>query len=372
MPSEARLMFVAVGSNSARPFGMNARDRVHRLAANAGFDCSDTAEPGRAAILVNMRYAWDPAWLKAMGSRPGTVLSFADEAVMIHVPADDDAADAVRAIEEGRLPGGYEQLPAETAELNYAELRKRERPFVMPLDPEDPEPVERAAYDAAYKGVTDLLTLYLWRRLAFYLTRWAARAGIAPNLVTLIGGILCALAFFLFWRGEYWWGVLSGFTFMVLDTVDGKLARVTGASSKWGEVFDHGIDLVHPPFWYWAWLHGLAVYGRPLEPIVATMVLWTIVGGYVAQRIIEGIFIKRLGLEIHVWRRIDSRFRLVTARRNPNMVILVAALLFRRPDLGIELVAWWTLASLIFHAVRLAQASERLGRGEKIISWLEA
>ena len=30
----------------------------------------------------------------------------------------------------------------------------------MPLDPDDPEPVERAAYDAAYKGVTDVLTLY--------------------------------------------------------------------------------------------------------------------------------------------------------------------------------------------------------------------
>ena len=116
---------------------------------------------------------------------------------------------------------------------------------------------------------------------------------------------------------------------MVLDTVDGKLARCTGASSKWGNVFDHGIDLVHPPFWWWAWLHGLAAYGRPLEPVYATMVLWAIVGGYVAQRIIEGIFIKRFdGMEIHVWRPLDSQFRLITARRNPNMVILVAALLF--------------------------------------------
>jgi len=165
---------------------------------------------------------------------------------------------------------------------------------------------------------------------------------------------------------------LSGFIFMVLDTVDGKLARVTGASSKWGEVFDHGIDLVHPPFWYWAWEHGLAAYGRPLEPVVVIMTLWTIVGGYVAQRIIEGIFIKRLKMEIHVWRPIDSRFRLITARRNPNMVILVASLLFQRPDVGLELVAAWTILSLIFHAVRLAQATERLGRGERITSWLEA
>jgi phosphatidylglycerophosphate synthase len=242
---------------------------------------------------------------------------------------------------------------------------------VLPLDPNDPEPVERAAYDAAYKGVTDALTLYLWRKPAFYLTRWAARAGLSPNFITAIGAVLCLLAFILFWRGEYWWGVLSGFGFMVLDTVDGKLARCTGASSKWGNVFDHGIDLVHPPFWWWAWLHGLAVYGRPLAPVYATMVLWTIVGGYIAQRAIEGLSIKRFGgMEIHVWRPLDSRFRLITARRNPNMAILTGSLLFARPDAGFELVAWWTIASLIFHAVRLAQANERATRGEPVESWL--
>jgi hypothetical protein len=102
------------------------------------------------------------------------------------------------------------------------------------------------------------------------------------------------------------------------------------------------------------------------------MVLWAIVGGYVAQRIIEGIFIKQLKMEIHIWRPIDSRFRLITARRNPNMVILVAALLFRRPDIGLELVAAWTIISLIFHAVRLAQAKEALRRGEPVTSWLDA
>jgi hypothetical protein len=77
-------------------------------------------------------------------------------------------------------------------------------------------------------------------------------------------------------------------------------------------------------------------------------------------------------MHIHVWKRIDSQFRLVTARRNPNMVILVGALLFRRPDVGLELVAWWTIVSLIFHAVRLAQASELTARGGKVVSWLDA
>ena len=38
----------------------------------------------------------------------------------------------------------------------------------------------------------------------------------------------------------------------------------------------------------------------------------------------EGIAIKWLGLEIHIWRRIDTLFRQITARRNPNLVILTA------------------------------------------------
>jgi len=371
MANELPLLFVAVGSNAARPFGMHARDRACRLAANAGFECADSPLPDRAALIASLAYAWDPAWLKAMRTRPRTALTLAGKPVLVHVPDGDDGAPVAAAVAKGEAIDGYAMLPSETTELNYTELRKRDRPFVMPLDPDDPEPVERAAYDASYKGVTDVLTLYLWRKPAFYLTRWAARAGISPNAVTAVGAILCVLAFVLFWRGEYWWGVLSGFSFMVLDTVDGKLARCTGASSKWGNVFDHGIDLVHPPFWWWAWLHGLAAYGLPLTPVYATMVLWAIIGGYVLQRLIEGVFMRRFGgMHIHVWQRIDSQFRLITARRNPNMVILVAALLVGRPDSGLVLVAWWTIVSLIFHAVRYAQAAERAARGKPITSWL--
>ena len=371
MANDAPLLFVPVGENAARPFGMDARDRACRLATNAGFECADVATAGRAALFASLDYAWDPAWLKAMRLRPQTALTLGGKPVLVHVPEDKDTVAVAAAMANGAAIDGYAMLPSETTELNYAELRKRDRPFVLRLDPNDPEPVERAAYDASYKGVTDVLTLYLWRRPAFYLTRWAARAGISPNAVTAVGAILCVLAFILFWRGDYWWGVLSGFIFMVLDTVDGKLARCTGASSKWGNVFDHGIDLVHPPFWWWAWLHGLAAYGRPLTPVYATMVLWAIIGGYVLQRLIEGMFMRRFGgMHIHVWQKVDSQFRLVTARRNPNMVILVGALLVGRPDSGLVLVAWWTIISLIFHAVRYAQATEQAARGRPVASWL--
>ncbi|MEO5773423.1 MAG: CDP-alcohol phosphatidyltransferase family protein [Sphingomicrobium sp.] len=374
MRDEQGPIFVPVGENPTRLFGMDARDRAIRLASNAGFETAEVALPGRAVLLGNMAYAWDPVWLRAMAEMPGRLLTFDGAPVLAHVQAGGDAEAVAAAMQgEGGSLAALEPMDARTAEFTNAQLRKRERPFVLPLDPADPEPVERAAYDGAYKGVTDVLTLYLWRKPAFYLTRWAAQAGMTPNMVTAVGAVLCVLAFWLFWNGHYWPGVLSGFIFMVLDTVDGKLARCTGASSKWGNAFDHGIDLIHPPFWWWAWEHGLSGYGRPIEPVYAMMLLWAIIGGYVAQRIIEGIFMRRFNrMHIHVWQRIDSRFRLITARRNPNMVILVAALLFARPDVGLKLMALWTLISLIFHAVRLAQATARTDRGQPIRSWLDS
>jgi phosphatidylglycerophosphate synthase len=293
--------------------------------------------------------------------------------VLAHIPAGGDFSEVMASMTSSSPYNGtsLQRVDADTADFSYRKLRKRDRPFVLQLDPTNPEPVERAAYNASYKGVTDALTLYLWRGLAFHLTRLAARASLTPNFVTAVGAIFCVAAFFLFYNGWYWTGIAAGFTFMVLDTVDGKLARCTGQSSKWGNIFDHGVDLVHPPFWWWAWAEGLNAYGRPLDDrVYEVLIIGAIVFGYVAQRVIEGIFMRRYGMHIHVWQRADSQFRLITARRNPNMVILVVALALGRPDLGIELVALWTILSLIFHAVRLAQANARRDRGRPVVSWL--
>jgi phosphatidylglycerophosphate synthase len=370
VPSPA---FLTIGDTDARLFGQPARVRAERLAANAGLSVVRELPSAGSALLGNLGYAWDPAWLKELARRPGTALVKDGVPVLVHAPDRAAAELASAAMREHRaLPGDeFEVLDADTAELSYHELRKRERPFVMPLTAANSLAVERAFYDAAYKGVTDLLTLYLWRRPAFWLTRWAAMAGLTPNVVTLVGFVFCAAAFWLFWEGHYWTGFASGFVFMVLDTVDGKLARCTGQSSKWGDVLDHGVDLLHPPFWWWAWVHGLGAAGHQLEEVYKGSLLAVIVGTYVLGRIIEGWFKKRFGMHIHVWRPVDSRFRLVTARRNPNMLILFFALLLGRPDVGIELVALWSVVSLIFHAVRLAQAETRSEGGGKIVSWLD-
>ncbi len=355
-----------IGTNPTLLWGLSAGQRLDRIARAQGIEMSDDGP-----LLVNLEHAFDPAWLKFIADRPDHVVTFAGIPVLAHVTRNRPAVAA--AMERGQAladPALTAIAWEESGGLTNDELRKRERPFMDRLAPETVRSLERASYFGAYKGVTDILTKYLWPEWALVLTRIAARLGISPNMVTTIGAILCVAATVAFYFGWYWTGLALGLVFMVLDTVDGKLARCTITSSWWGNVFDHGIDLVHPPFWWWAWAVGLGAYGRPLDADTFWIVLAVIVFGYVAQRLIEGAFIGLFGMHIHVWQRFDSRFRLITARRNPNMIILAASLLVGRPDLGLVAVAGWTLLSLLVHLVRLAQAMVARARGRPIVSWL--
>jgi phosphatidylglycerophosphate synthase len=357
-----------VGANPVRFWGLDTAERVRRIAAKAGLGGS-----GAPVVLADAGHVFDPAWLRHVAAQPGTVLTLAGRPVLAHARTEREAADiraAMRdqaALTETVTAVAYE----DGAEIENTTLRKRERPFLLELTLETRRAAERVSYYGAYKGVTDLLTKYLWPELALWLTRLAARIGLSPNAVTAIGAALCVAATFAFASGAYWTGMAMAFVFMVLDTVDGKLARCTVTSSWWGNVFDHGIDLVHPPFWWWFWATGLVQVGLGLSDTLFWWVQGTMIAGYVLQRVIEGAFIWQFGgMHIHVWRRFDSRFRLVTARRNPNMVILFASLLFGRPDVGIVAVAVWTAASFAVHLIRLGQALQRRARGQAIVSWL--
>jgi phosphatidylglycerophosphate synthase len=365
---------VTIGDNPTRLWGLSVAERVRRI-ARAGALTTD-AEPADAPqILANAGFAFDPPWLAHVAATPGLVLTLGGVPVLAHCRDGAQAGVIAAAMRDGRpagaLPGlsvlAYEDGPT----IENKQLRKRETPFVMPLRPETVRGLERASYFGAYKGVTDILTKYLWPEWALVLTRIAARLGITPNMVTTLGAVLCVAATVLFAEGRYWLGMALGLGFMVLDTVDGKLARCTITSSWWGNVFDHGLDLVHPPFWWWFWATGLAHWGLAYDAPTFAFVMVAILGGYVVQRVIEGAFIRFYGgIHIHVWRRFDSRFRLITARRNPNMVILFVSMLFARPDLGLLAVAWWTVVSCLVHAMRLAQAMALTARGARITSWL--
>lgn len=356
-----RLSASILGSADVAPFGLGGRERLRRQLRRLGIEADEP--PERADLLLSGGCVFGASVLTALSSAaPGTLLVDDNGRLAgARCPAGPGTAEAVA---EGRaVPGGL--TGAQLAGRYDAKLRKRADPTVMRL--EDRAQAEQALFDASYKGVTDLVTKHVWPAPALVVTRWCAARGITPNQVTWASAVLMLLAFWLFWEGWFRVGIVVAWAMTFLDTVDGKLARVTLTSSKFGDVLDHGIDLVHPPFWWWAWAVGCAAIGQPLAD--GGWTLGAILAGYVLQRVEEGIFIARFGIEMHVWQRFDSLFRLVTARRNPNLLILTVATLLGAPREGLIAVGIWVVVSLIVHAVRIAQAFAAARQGP-LVSWL--
>ncbi|NIA71493.1 CDP-alcohol phosphatidyltransferase family protein [Pelagibius litoralis] len=327
-------------------------------------------------ILVRADAVIDGPLVKALLEAPGSVLlangPHQGTPLAAHATSDFPAAAAVLREEPGvAMPTGLQ--PVRAAELGasyWKALRKREEPYALLPSPHDLAQTEWRMFMGTYKGATDFVTKWLWPRPAFYVTRLCARLGITPNQITALSLVSVIAAFYWFWQGSWWLGLLAGWLMTFLDTVDGKLARITLRSSKFGNFFDHSIDLIHPPFWYLAWGIGLQQGPLALAPDDLAIVLTVIVGGYLLQRVIEGISIWRFRLEIHIWRRVDTWFRLVTARRNPNLVLLTLATVAGWPDVGLAAVAVWTAVCLLLHGLQLVQAWWATRNGQKLRSWM--
>jgi CDP-diacylglycerol--glycerol-3-phosphate 3-phosphatidyltransferase len=89
-----------------------------------------------------------------------------------------------------------------------------------------------------------------------------ARAGVTPDAITVfgtIGAVVSALVFFT--QGAWFTGTMLVWGFVMLDLVDGAVARVSGRSSKFGAVLDSSCDRIADAAvfgsigWYFA-MHG--------------------------------------------------------------------------------------------------------------------
>lgn len=377
--SGARVWLLGGSAGPQAPvWGLTSEERLRRMLrrfASAGKTRAHAPE----SLIVRSDYVIDERLVHALLRSVDTVLVTGDSAgrsaaraVAAHVQADKREA-ALRLLRAETCPPDPETRclrivsAAQLAPSYDSALRKSETPLLLRAEPDSIPEIESRLFAASYKGVTDLVTKWLWPRPARAVTRLLARYGVRPNAVTAFSWILVGLATWLFAEGRFGVGLVAAWLMTFLDTVDGKLARVTLTSSRTGQVMDHGLDLVHPPIWYLAWAVGL-----PEGVSALAAVTWIVVGGYVAGRLLEGVFLLAFGIETHSWRPIDSRFRTVTARRNPNLILLTLFTLAGRADVALVAVAVWTAISLAFHALRLLQACAVRLRGRAIRPWYDS
>ncbi len=370
-----------------RLWGLSSHERLERMLAKAGVSTLEenahSVNGNDTILLLRSDFLYDQRIIENIIEVDGIILeastSQGPKPVAAHVSADmADSVEALLSIENpldedepGEYPAGLRRESARTLVPVYQKkLRKIDPPYLLPITEEKRRKLEKRLFAGSYKGVTDLVTKWLWPLPAQWVTGICARNGISPNHVTSLSLVLSLLALFQFYQGAYAWGLVSAWLMTFLDTVDGKLARVTINYSPFGNIFDHGIDLIFPPLWYVAWGMSLQATHTTILGLSMAWILWLTVAGYIVGRLCEAIFIRILEPSgLFCWQPVDSCFRLITGRRNPNLVLFTVCLFFGRADIGLFAVCMWTVLSSLFLTHRLIYGFQVRAQSGPLRSW---
>lgn len=332
--------------------------RIRRASAACG---------SRPLIVLSGDDVVDPRILAHLAGAPVDLAFFEPEepsrsvAFRLSADAEGPGADenSVREIAEGALArGDLKAFDPADFDAYLDKLRRELPPYLFRVENEAAvAKVERFLFWSNYKGSTDFMTRYVYPPLVWAMVRPLARRRVHPNWITALNWLTCFGAIPFFVEGRWLPGLALAYCMSVLDSVDGKLARLTHTTSRIGDLADHGLDIVHPPFWYLAWGWALGGAGAASLPFQAALLN---LGLYAADRIVSAIFRERTGTSVHGVTPLDVRMRTVISRRNVNLALFTVALAV---DFVVGTHVWalaafyfmvaWQAFSLVWHAQRL-------------------
>ncbi|MBP9102033.1 MAG: CDP-alcohol phosphatidyltransferase family protein [Nitrosomonas sp.] len=370
------------GESEITIWRLTGRERLQRmLQAHEHTLLVDDAEkiPASAtALFLNSNFLFDARVLTALLGLDKKIALYNDEGCPAAIRTDGSQAPQLLRNLNNNKSQNYKfvlltipRIGLKDLKIDFQQnLKKKDPPYILPVSEANRPLLEQELFSGSYKGVTDLVTKWLWPLPAFWVTHYCVRRGWQPNHVTYLSIVLAILTGLAFWGGFFGIGLLMGWFMTFLDTVDGKLARVTVTSSRLGDVLDHGLDIVHPPLWYLAWGAGLAGTLTPISGL--EIMMWLMFLGYVGGRLCEGAFQFWLAsFDMFIWRKLDSFNRLITARRNPNLILLTYGWLTDQPDFGLLLVVAWHVISTAILIWRLMIGWQTKQKEGTLKSWLQ-
>jgi phosphatidylglycerophosphate synthase len=312
-------------------------------AANGGSLIATTADSLVDARLYG--FLWKTAASRvARGTAPH------ERAVMVRIEPADRTKIAASSPD---LAGAVAALPALTQEEFPSFIRnlRRNQPFYLfQIDSaQRVSEVERFLFWSNYKGSTDFFTKYVYPPLVWLMVPPLARARVHPNWITAISIFLTIIAVPLFATGHFGWGFLCAYGMSVLDSVDGKLARVTFTDSWLGNILDHGLDLVHPPFWYLGWAWGLTGGDTSSPAWTAGLVM---LGLYILDRLILKVYPSKFGRGLHTHAAMDAMVRTFISRRNINLPLFTVGYYLGYGVQTLYFIVLWQALTCLYHGGR--------------------
>lgn len=286
---------------------------------------------------------------------PGTAVRGEGVAAAFLAPAQ---AARLAAAGVGRLADapldGVRATPLAALGDYVPQLRLTMAPFLVRLtDAAGLRRVDRLLFHRTFKGVIDAVARYGYYHFVRFVTRQLSRTTVAPNLLTALSilGIWAAIPCFA--SGRVGWGAAAAWVAVLLDSIDGKLARLTVHLSDAMGALEHATAMPGLGLWFVA-LGWHLTDGDLLTPSPASFGCWVLVGAFLLDKLLSGAFKSTFGGELFDARPVDAAFHLVAARRNIHLVLITAGALAGAVEPAYWAMAGAMAATLGFHAVRFA------------------
>ena len=332
-------------------------------------ECPTRWLPGKdeTALVMDAGHLYDPRVLRAMidgGPNRRAVDSAVREPCRLLVADGDLLAglttswtgseslwSALDSVQESTCP----DFDLREMDPYIVDLRRSLPPWWLVVDSDlKIRRAEALLTDAAQKGTLDFPAEFIHPPLENLLTKWISASTVTPNQVTTLSILLAFLTTGLLAIGQMGTGYLAAglviaFIVGVLDGVDGKLARVTVRCTRFGDRFEHILDVVWELTWYWALGWMLSAGGEVVGPFVLAAVITVF---YLFDKAATGMFKSRQGIELFDYAPVDRFFRRIGARRNTNVLLLLAGMTVGVLEVAFTCVAIWTVITAAFHWTR--------------------
>jgi phosphatidylglycerophosphate synthase len=332
---------------------LNCPLRVESGSGNSGDRLKRALAAGEVLLVTDASSLADARLYRYLADRAGSGAVRANKAAIGRI----EPADAEKILSAPTLDAAIGHIAEVTQDEfpSFVVKLRRALPFYLfsVTNPAERKSVERFLFWSNYKGSTDFFTKYVYPPLVWAMVPPLARARVHPNTVTIISIILTVLAVPLFATGHFWWGFACAYGMSVLDSVDGKLARLTFTDSAIGNVLDHGLDIVHPPFWYFGWAIGLTG-GWAATDLAQPLwqAAWIMMALYVLDRLILAVYRAKYKRGLHTHAPMDAFVRTFISRRNINLPLFTIAYAMTWGVEAFYFVVLWQALTCAYHGLR--------------------
>ena len=232
------------------------------------------------------------------------------------------------------------------------ELRLTIAPFMIRLTaPDQLRKVDHLMYRRTFKGVIDVVARYGYYHLVRLITRGLSRTTLSPNLFTVLSILGIWVAIPCFATGHIALGCVSAWIGVLLDSVDGKLARLTLNLSDAMGTIEHLSAMPGLGLWFIA-IGWHLTSGDLITPSAPMLACWATVIAFIVDKLVSGSFRKHFGRELFDVRPLDAFFHLFAVRRNMHLLILTLGARAHAVDAAFLVMAAGMVGTLLVHIGR--------------------